>query len=84
MLTMSDPLLTGAPLGLGAPLSLKEVARLLHVSTRTVERYIQQRRFPPGAYLPGGSRCWFADDIKAYLHYVMRGTFSPVRKEEPS
>jgi len=59
------------------PLSLEEVAHALHVSTRTVERWIQKKHFPPPAHLPGGGKCWFRADIDAFLHLVQRGTFRP-------
>lgn len=59
------------------PLSLKEVAKLLGVTAKTVQRYIRERRFPPAGYTAGGAQCWFMEDVRAYRHFSMRGTWKP-------
>lgn len=64
------------------PLTLKEVAHQLHVSTRTVQRWIKERWFPPPAFMPGGGKVWFARDLEAFLYLVRRGLYNPSEVED--
>jgi excisionase family DNA binding protein len=50
-------------------LSRKELAAVLGVSTRTVDRWIRDGEGPPATLLPGGRRRWRWGDVEAWLHH---------------
>ena len=47
--------------------SLSEMAEILGVSKRTVERQIQEGKLPPTIRLPGRRRFWTRSTIEAFL-----------------
>jgi predicted DNA-binding transcriptional regulator AlpA len=60
----AGPLLYGSD---GPLLSRKELAAALGVSTRTVDRWIQEQTGPPATLLPSGRRRWRWGDVEAWL-----------------
>ena len=65
----------------GRPLSLKELAHELGVSTRTVRRWVRERKFPPARHMPGGKPTWFARDVETFRYLLGRGLYEP---DEPA
>ena len=53
-------------------LTLGEVAKLLHVSVRTVRRLIERGEIPEASYVTDGSPRWFPSDIVYYQSKIRR------------
>ena len=47
--------------------SISEMAEILGVSKRTIERQIQEGKLPPTVRLPGRRRFWTRSTIEAFL-----------------
>lgn len=63
-------------------LTVKDVARLLDTSVRTVWRLVENGRISKPKRLGGAAR-WFRKDVQVYFWRLMRGDFDEDEKPEP-
>jgi excisionase family DNA binding protein len=62
-----------ARLGLSPMLTRSELASYLHVSVRTIDRWILENRFPCGVRPGGGARRWRLEEVEAFLNEGVAG-----------